>query len=48
MITEVIKVHENGAYVRLLEYEDLEGLILPTEVTSKRVRSLNKFIKVGK
>ena len=48
VITEVTKVHENGAYVRLLEYEDLEGLILPTEVTTRRVRSINKLIKVGK
>jgi translation initiation factor 2 subunit 1 len=32
----------------LLEFENLEGLILPTEVTRKRVKSVNKYIKVGK
>lgn len=32
----------------LLEYEHMEGLILSTEVTRKRVKSVRKFIKVGK
>jgi translation initiation factor 2 subunit 1 len=26
----------------------MEGLILSTEVTTKRVRSVNKFLKIGK
>lgn len=41
-------MNENGAYVVLLEYENMEGLILSTEVTRKRVRSVKKFMKVGK
>jgi translation initiation factor 2 subunit 1 len=41
-------VHENGAYVVLLEYENMEGLILSTEVTNKRVRLINKFLRMGK
>jgi translation initiation factor 2 subunit 1 len=41
-------VTENGAYVILLEYENMEGLILSTEVTRKRVKSVKKFLKVGK
>lgn len=32
----------------LLEYENMEGFILQTEVTKKRVKSVNKFIKIGK
>jgi len=41
-------VNENGAYVVLLEYESMEGLILSNEVTKKRVKSVKKFMKVGK
>jgi translation initiation factor 2 subunit 1 len=43
-----VKVHENGAYVVLLEYENMEGLILSTEVTKKRVKLINKFMRIGK
>ena len=32
----------------LLEYENMEGLILSTEVTKKRVKSVNKFLKIGR
>jgi len=48
VVTQITKVHENGAYVILLEYENMEGLILSTEVTKKRVKLVNKFLKMGK
>jgi translation initiation factor 2 subunit 1 len=41
-------VHESGAYVVLLEYLNMEALILSTEVTKKRVKLVNKFLKIGK
>ncbi len=46
--TEITKVNENGAYARLLEYDDMEGYLLSTEVTKKRVKLVNKYMKVGK
>ena len=42
------KITDNGAYVVLLEYEEMEGFILSTEVTRKRVKTVKKFMKVGK
>lgn len=41
-------MHENGADVILLEYENMEGLILSTEVTNKRVRLVSKLLRMGK
>lgn len=32
----------------LLEYENMEGYLLSTEVTKKRVKLVNKYMKVGK
>ena len=46
--TEITKVNENGAYAVLLEYENMEGYLLSTEVTKKRVKLVNKYMKVGK
>ena len=41
-------MNENGAYAKLLEYENMEGYLLSTEVTKKRVKLVNKYMKVGK
>ena len=41
-------MNENGAYAVLLEYENMEGYLLSTEVTKKRVKLVNKYMKVGK
>lgn len=35
-----------GAYVQLLEYENIEGMILLSELTRRRIRSVSKLIKV--
>ncbi|KAG5895531.1 hypothetical protein JTB14_010675 [Gonioctena quinquepunctata] len=37
-----------GAYVRLLEYNNIEGMILLSELSRRRIRSINKLIRVGK
>jgi translation initiation factor 2 subunit 1 len=36
-----------GAYVSLLEYNNIEGMILLSELSRRRIRSVNKLIKVG-
>ncbi|KAF0296239.1 Eukaryotic translation initiation factor 2 subunit 1 [Amphibalanus amphitrite] len=47
MVT-VRQIAEMGAYVRLLEYNDIEGMILLSELSRRRIRSINKLIRVGK
>lgn len=37
-----------GAYVQLLEYDNVEGMILLSELTRRRIRSVSKLIKVGR
>ncbi len=43
---QVTKIAEMGAYVRLLEYAGIEGMILLSELSRRRIRSINKLIKV--
>ena len=37
-----------GAYVELLEYDNVEGMILLSELTRRRIRSVSKLIKVNR
>ncbi|GKB83089.1 eukaryotic translation initiation factor 2 subunit alpha, partial [Tanacetum coccineum] len=36
------------AYVSLLEYNNAEGMILLSELSRRRIRSINSLIKVGR
>lgn len=46
VVTKDIK--DLGAYVELLEYDNIEGFIMLSQVTNKRVKSVYKFLKIGK
>jgi translation initiation factor 2 subunit 1 len=48
VMVKVKSIAEMGAYVSLLEYGDREGMILLSELSRRRIRSINKLIKVGK
>merc|ERR1719410_730653 len=37
-----------GAYCSLLEYNDIEGMILMSELSRRRIRSVNRLIRVGR
>lgn len=37
-----------GAYVQLLEYNNIEGMILLSELSRRRIRSINRLIRVGR
>ena len=48
VMVQVRSIAEMGAYVCLLEYNNIEGMILLSELSRRRIRSVNKLIRVGK
>eukprot|EP00658_Telonema_sp_P-2_P005918 TRINITY_DN12232_c0_g1_i2.p1 TRINITY_DN12232_c0_g1~~TRINITY_DN12232_c0_g1_i2.p1 ORF type:complete len:347 (+),score=99.56 TRINITY_DN12232_c0_g1_i2:65-1105(+) len=48
VIVQVRSIADMGAYVHLLEYNNIEGMILLSELSRRRIRSINKLIKVGR
>lgn len=47
-MVNVRQIAEMGAYVHLLEYNNIEGMILLSELSRRRIRSINKLIRVGR
>jgi len=47
-MVNVKRIAEMGAYVHLLEYNNIEGMILLSELSRRRIRSVNKLIRIGK
>lgn len=48
VMVSVKSIAEMGAYVSLLEYNNIEGMILLSELSRRRIRSVNKLIRVGR
>lgn len=48
VMVNVSQIAEMGAYVRLLEYDNVEGMILLSELSRRRIRSIQKLIRVGR
>merc|ERR1712144_67099 len=48
VMVNVKQIAEMGAYVSLLEYNNIDGMILLSELSRRRIRSVNKLIKVGR
>ncbi len=48
VMVNVRSIEEMGAYVYLLEYNNIEGMILLSELSRRRIRSINKLIRIGK
>jgi len=48
IMVNVRSIQEMGAYVRLLEYNGIEGMILLSELSRRRIRSINKLVRVGR
>ncbi|SGZ55247.1 CIC11C00000005899 [Sungouiella intermedia] len=48
VMVNVQEIAEMGAYVKLLEYDNIEGMVLLSELSRRRIRSIQKLIRVGK
>jgi len=48
VMVNVRSIADMGAYVHLLEYNNIEGMILLSELSRRRIRSINKLIRVGR
>uniref|UniRef100_A0A914LF06 Eukaryotic translation initiation factor 2 subunit 1 n=1 Tax=Meloidogyne incognita TaxID=6306 RepID=A0A914LF06_MELIC len=48
VMVKVQKIEDMGAYVTLSEYDGKEGMILLSELSRRRIRSVNKLIRVGR
>eukprot|EP00271_Cylindrocystis_brebissonii_P010500 TRINITY_DN266_c0_g1_i1.p1 TRINITY_DN266_c0_g1~~TRINITY_DN266_c0_g1_i1.p1 ORF type:complete len:341 (+),score=83.75 TRINITY_DN266_c0_g1_i1:247-1269(+) len=48
VMVQVKNIAEMGAYVSLLEYNNIEGMILLSELSRRRIRSISSLIKVGR
>lgn len=47
-MVNVRSIAEMGAYVSLSEYDNIEGMILLSELSRRRIRSIQKLIRVGR
>lgn len=47
-MVNVRKIADMGAYVKLVEYNDIDGMILLSELSRRRIRSINKIIRIGR
>ncbi|KAK2754691.1 hypothetical protein FQN54_006824 [Arachnomyces sp. PD_36] len=48
VMVNVKQIAEMGAYVKLLEYDNIDGMILLSELSRRRIRSIQKLIRIGK
>lgn len=48
VMVNVRNIADMGAYVTLLEYDNIEGMILLSELSRRRIRSIHKLIRVNR
>lgn len=48
VMVSVTSIQDMGAYVDLLEYDGISGMILLSELSRRRIRSINKLVRVGR
>ncbi|KAJ2662799.1 hypothetical protein IWW48_001677 [Coemansia sp. RSA 1200] len=48
VMVRIVRITEVGAYVALEEYNDTEGVILMKELSKRRIRSVQKLVRIGR
>jgi len=48
VVVQVKRIVDMGAYVQLLEYDGREGMMLLSELSKRRIRSVSKLLRVGR
>mmetsp|Transcript_24160 Transcript_24160/g.43734 ORF Transcript_24160/g.43734 Transcript_24160/m.43734 type:complete len:330 (+) Transcript_24160:57-1046(+) len=48
VVVQVKRIVDMGAYVHLLEYDNIEGMMLLSELSKRRIRSVAKLLRVGR
>lgn len=48
VMCQIISYFDDGAYVELLEYNRIKGMILSSEISRKRVKYVKKIVKEGR
>ncbi|CAF0973515.1 unnamed protein product [Didymodactylos carnosus] len=48
VMVNVVRIENVGVYVKLLEYDNIEGMILMSELSRRRIRSVNKLVRIGR
>jgi translation initiation factor 2 subunit 1 len=48
VMVNVRDIAEMGANVHLLEYDNIDGMILLSELSRRRIRSIQKLIRIGR
>lgn len=48
VVVQVRRIVDMGAYVSLLEYNGKEGMMLLSELSKRRIRSVSKLLRVGR
>ncbi|EED43708.1 protein translation initiation factor IF-2a [Enterocytozoon bieneusi H348] len=48
VIVKIIKIEDNIITAKLLEYTNIEGLIMPNEISRRRIRNITQVTKLGR
>ncbi len=48
VMTKVTEIHPTFAYVSLIEYDNINGIIVASEVSTKLYKAMSRFLTIGK